>query len=113
MLKTLFHQNYCFTIFDQSSNYRFGQKDLLKTLEVFSFVNSFNGTSEFSRHLFDQIHSLMLVKNRKTVILMKKGHQQEAPRKKEIKTKDLQRFPASWTLSSEPGQLDQICVNKI
>jgi hypothetical protein len=33
-------------------------------------------------------------------------------RKMKIKSKVLKKIPASWTRSSEPGQLDQIYVNK-
>jgi hypothetical protein len=42
-------------------------------------------SSELSTNLFNQIHSFMFVKDSKTVILMKEGHQQGAEQQKENK----------------------------
>jgi hypothetical protein len=54
----------------------------------------------------------MFVKDIKTVILMKEGHQQGAEEQKENKIHGyLKKIPASWTLSSEPGEMTQIYVN--
>jgi hypothetical protein len=66
------------------------------------------------KSLFDQINSLILVKDSKIVILFEKDHQYDDA-EEEIENK-IQGFTkkilASWTRSSEPGQLDQIYVNK-
>jgi hypothetical protein len=53
-----------------------------------------------STNLFNQKYSLMLVKDSKTVILMEKGHQQDAEDQKENKIQGFSiKISASWTRS--------------
>jgi hypothetical protein len=44
---------------------------------------------------------------------LKNGHQHDAEEEKENKIQGFsKKNPASWTRSSKPGQLHQICVNE-
>jgi hypothetical protein len=55
----------------------------------------------------------MSVKDGKIVILLENDHQHDAEEEKENKIQGLsKKISASWTLSSEPRQLDHIYVNK-
>jgi hypothetical protein len=67
---TLFHQNYRFNIFNNHQTIDLVKKICWKLL---------------SSDLFNQIYSLMLVIDIKTVILMKKGKQHEAQEEEEYK----------------------------
>jgi hypothetical protein len=58
-------------------------------------VCSFIGTQEFSTNLFDQIYSLMFVKDSKTVTLMKNGHHHDADDREE---KKIQGFSKNFLL---------------
>jgi hypothetical protein len=63
-------------------------------LIFFSNVDSFIGTLEFSTNLFDQIYSLMFVKDSKIEILLENGHQHDA----EEKEYKIQGFSKSFIL---------------
>jgi hypothetical protein len=55
----------------------------------------------------------MPFKDSNTVILMKKGHQHDVQEEEVNKIQGFsEKNPASWTCLSDPGQSDQIYVNK-
>jgi hypothetical protein len=55
----------------------------------------------------------MFVKDGKIVNLLETDNQHDAEEGKENKIQGLsKKIPASWTPSSEPGQLDEIYANK-
>jgi hypothetical protein len=62
----------------------------------------YTGTYEFSTNLFDQIYSLMFVKDSKTVILMKKDHQRDAEEEEENKIQGFSKnFIRTWAIGSD------------
>jgi hypothetical protein len=55
----------------------------------------------------------MFVKDGEIVNLLVNGHQNDVEKEKENKIQGFsKKIPASWTRLTEPGQLDQIHVDK-
>jgi hypothetical protein len=76
-------------------------------------VDSFIGTLEFSTNLFDQIYSLKFVKDSKTVILMKEGHQQDS---KDAKRNKMQGFSKNFMLRErhqDVGNFNRFMLTKV